>query len=203
MPLRTSEIYRVADAILSCVCAASDEAAGQDPGYPGCPCRVYVAPGATVPHECGTHCGDACDGQLTVHLDSVRTSTTWPPGSSGRSSTQSTPPGCAPAPYTYAEYVVTLVRCVPVMDEMGTPPTVEELNLASAVQMTDAAVVHDALMCCVQGIAAPGRVLKYVVGPVRTVGPGGGCAGVEGRVTVALISCPCPEDGSIPDSPGA
>lgn len=199
MALRLNTVFDMAEGILACVCAALDEAKTQDPELPGCPCRAFVAPGSTVAWDCGMGCDDACQGQLTVNLAGLSESTSFPASStSGSNGAPKLPPGCVVPTWTVAEYVVTILRCVPTMDESGAPPEPADLRNAAVVAMADAEAVYDALACCVKGLATGGRVLRYQVGRQRTLGPQGACAGTEARLTVYLPNCPCPEEGSIP-----
>lgn len=199
MALRLNTVFDMAEGILACVCAALDEAKAQDPELPGCPCRAFVAPGSLVAWDCGLGCEDSCQGQLTVNLLDLSEATAFPASSSsGGRSTSKMPPGCVTPTYAVATYLVTLLRCVPTMENTGLPPEPADLRNAAVVAMSDAEVVYDALACCVQGLATSGRVLKYTVDRVRTIGPQGGCAGVEARLAVYLPNCPCPEEGVIP-----
>lgn len=200
MAVRLNTIFDYAEGILACVCAALDEAQVQDSAMPGCPCRAFVAPGSSVAWDCGFSCEDNCQGQLTVHLAELIETTKFP-GTGGSRSVPTQAPGCVPPPWTAAEFVVTLLRCVPTMDEQGVPAPVEDLRNAAVSAMADTAVVYDALACCVQGLTTSNQKLKYQLGRLRTLGPDGGCAGVEARVTIYIPSCNCPETGSIPEDP--
>jgi hypothetical protein len=200
MAIRLHEAYTGAESILACVCAALDEAQAQDPTMPGCPCRAFVAPGQAPAWDCsdGT-CDSECAGQLTVNLVDLTESTQFP-STGGSRSAPKLPPGCVPPSYVVAEYVITLLRCVPVGYEDGSPPTPADMAAASRITLADTAVVYDALQCCLQGlVSSVGRPLKYQLGRLRTLAVEGGCTGLEARVTLYFPSCPCPEDGVIPD----
>lgn len=79
------------------------------------------------------------------------------------------------------------------MDEGGCPPTCEEEAEAARVLHVDAVTVYNALLCCLPQTGTGRRGRRFVLGPQRTVGPAGGCVGIEQRVTVALPGCgKCP-----------
>ncbi|GGT29158.1 hypothetical protein P6B95_15465 [Streptomyces atratus] len=80
--------------------------------------------------------------------------------------------------------------------EQGCPPTCEELAAAARVTHLDSVTVYNSLMCCLPHTAGR-RGRRFVMGQQRTIGPQGGCVGVEQRVIVALPGCaPCPEEAS-------
>lgn len=193
MPLTPMFVHDVAQAVLGCVCAALDEAGQTIPGQPGCPCRACVVPGQPAWDGCDDgSCGEGegqAPGQLTVSVARL-----YPAGQAfpAEERTVQGLPKCLPPPITAAELVITLLRCAPVMDETGCPPTCEEQEEAARVLHVDAVTVYNALWCCLPDIA-PGRRPRYVVGGQRMLGPDGGCVGMEQRVTVALPGCAkCP-----------
>jgi hypothetical protein len=198
MPVPKGSMYTLAEGILACVCTALDEARAEDNTLPGCPCRTFVAPGARIAWDCSDgSCGTQCAGQLTVHFENVTLADSangdFRTGSvvqKGRSCNVS---------FVRVEFVVTLLRCVPVAYDTGQPPEAADLADAAYVQMADAETILAALQCCVPGLAAPGHTLRYTLGAGRTIGPEGGCAGVEQRVTVAIPGCACPATGNVPD----
>jgi hypothetical protein len=82
--------------------------------------------------------------------------------------------------------VALLVRCVPVLDDSGRPPTVEALGDAYAEVLADAGVVWNELSRWPEGWESSGQAQTFV-------GAEGGCIGVESRVTVGLdqeLWCP-------------
>ncbi|WP_294011713.1 hypothetical protein [Streptomyces sp.] len=96
------------------------------------------------------------------------------------------------------ELVITLLRCVPPIDENNQcPPTCEDMAAAARVIQIDSATVLNALMCCVPSISNRHRGPLYVIGMQKTLEPRGGCGGIEQRLTDALQNCPCP-DGETP-----
>lgn len=192
MAVTQLSVYELAEEILSCVCTALDVAAGKVEDQPGCPCRACLVPGVVAWDDCSDPCGDQSGegGQLTVSFSKFWSTNRFPeddlqltgPG-----------PGCAAPLTAAAEFVVTLLRCVPGPDEGGCPPTCEEQATAARVMMIDAATVYNALECCLPNDGTR-RGRKWVMGGSVMVGPQGGCAGIEQRVSVALRRCGCPEE---------
>lgn len=193
MALRQTSVNDMAETILGCVCAALDAAADDVEGIPGCPCRACVVPGMPAWDDCEDPCGQSgAGGQLTVSFVRLYTSTTFPADDLPVRGL----PGCVPSAGVAAEFVVTLLRCVPISSEDGCPPTCEEQSAAAKILNTDAVTVYNALVCCLPKTGGR-RGPKYVMGQQKVVGPQGGCAGIEQRVTVALASCvKCPDEES-------
>lgn len=195
MALNSTSLHAVAHQILACVCAALDDAAADDETgcLPGCPDRACVVPGRPAWDSCGeTDCGGE-GGQLTVHLLGVR------PAEQGRDRTATTMAerGCAPPPATVADLVVTLLRCAPIPDDTGCPPSCEELDAAARILHADTVTLWQALTCCLPDISRSRRAPKWSMptGP-QVLGPQGGCVGVEQRLTITLPAVCCPEGES-------
>jgi hypothetical protein len=194
MALTTASVHDIANEVLACVCAALDEAAAKDETecLPGCPERTCVVPGTPAWDSCGEmDCPGAVGGQLTVHFVGIR------PGERDRATLQMAARGCTPPPVTVAELVVTLLRCAPMPDDQGCPPTCEEMEMAARVLHADAVTVWQALTCCLPEISGSRRAPKWELlsGP-QTVGPQGGCVGVEQRLRVTLPAVCCPGEES-------
>lgn len=189
--------------VLDCVCAALSATAREFPGFEGCPCRRYVAPGSEVSWEgcdtvCGTTAQDDAGGQLTVSLVRVYES------SLARFPAQAVQihslKHCQVPPLTAVELEVTVLRCAPVGETPGGPvlpcgPSTTAWSDAARQQSTDILSVRRGLECCLAGtqvtpFTRDGR--RFVIGDTRTVGPQGGCVGSVTRVTVLLEECiPC------------
>lgn len=184
MALKPLAIHELMENIRDCVCAALDEATADVDNYPGCPCRVCVVAGQPAWEDCEDPCSGETGGQLTVHLARIWPSSQFPDENRSVRGT----PGCPQVSTTAAELVITLLRCSPVGSEDGCPPTCEELEAVARTVHVDTAVVHTALLCCLPHTAGR-RGRRFVLGQSRTVGPQGGCVGIEQRVTVALPGC--------------
>lgn len=194
MALQPLAVHEVAEAILGCVCAALDETAAQVEDYPGCPCRACVVPGLAAWDSCADPCTGETGGQLTVNVARIYASSNFPSQDAQVQGVR----GCTPAPVTAVEYVVTLLRCAPLPDVNGCPPSCEELAAAARTVHIDGVTVMNALLCCLPNTSTARRGRKFVLGAQRVIGPEGGCVGVEQRVTVALPGCKCPEEGMVP-----
>lgn len=194
MALTPLAIHDAAEAVLGCVCEALDRATLEVDGYPGCPtCRVCVVPGQAAWDGCVDDCTGDAGGQLSVNVARIYPSTQFPAEDRAVRDLRD----CAPPPVTAVELVVTLLRCAPMQTEQGCPPSCEEQAEAARILHIDAAVVMNALLCCLPHTGGGRRGRRFVLGGQRTVGPDGGCVGIEQRVTVALPGCaPCPEDES-------
>ncbi|MTE20273.1 hypothetical protein F0L17_14375 [Streptomyces sp. TRM43335] len=191
MALTPLAIHDLAEAVLGCVCEALDRTAMEVDDYPGCPtCRVCVVPGQPAWDGCEDPCsGDEVGGQLSVHVARIYPSTSFPVEDQQVRDLRE----CVPPPVTAVELVVTLLRCAPYPSEEGCPPSCEEQAAAARTLHIDAATVFNALLCCLPYTGGGRRGRRFVLGQQRTIGPEGGCVGIEQRVTVALPGCaPCP-----------
>jgi hypothetical protein len=193
MALVLESVNELAEAVLACVCTTLDETAAAIDGQPGCPCRACIVPGPPAWDSCEDPCGEeGTGGQLTVHVARIFPTTDFPVETREVLGLKS----CSPSRIA-VELVITLLRCVPVSDpDTGCPPPCEEETAAARVIQIDSASVLNALMCCLPGFGNRHRGPLYVIGAQKTLEPGGGCGGIEQRVTVALPSCACPEEES-------
>ncbi|MEV6565865.1 hypothetical protein [Streptomyces kronopolitis] len=191
MPLTPLALHDLTESVLGCVCAALQAAAEEVTGQPGCPCRACVVPGTVAWDWCDDPCdGKGDGGQLSVNVIRLFPTNPFPNEDRSVMGTRS----CPLPTTTAAEIAVTLLRCAPAPDEQGCPPSCGELDAAARVTHVDAVTVYNALYCCLRG-TEPGRRRgrRFVMGQQRTIGPQGGCVGIEQRVTVALAGCaPCP-----------
>lgn len=195
MALTPLAIHDLAETVLACVCMALDDVAAEVEGQPGCPCRACVVPGTPAWDDCSDPCSgdDGPGGQLTVNFARIYGTSRFP--QEEIDNVQGTR-GCQPPATMAAEMVVTLLRCVPTVNENGCPPTCEELSAAARVTHVDAATVYNALMCCLPKTGGR-RGRRFLMGQQKIIGPQGGCVGIEQRVIVALPGCaPCPDDDS-------
>jgi hypothetical protein len=91
------------------------------------------------------------------------------------------------------QVTLQVVRCVPSMDDQGSPPSCAS-SLAAAITLeNDRTAVRQALACCLSDLAAalPPTLLEYNIGPSVTVGELGGCAGIETVYLLSFRSCLC------------
>ncbi|WNI20284.1 hypothetical protein [Actinacidiphila sp. ITFR-21] len=188
-------VHTMAETVLGCVCAMLDQTAAEVEGQPGCPCRACVVPGPPAWDGCADPCGPAesVGGQLTVHVARIYPSSSFPAEDRTVLGTR----GCL-VPATAVELVITLLRCVPTIDEHGCPPTCEELAAAAQIVHVDTASVYNALLCCLPSTGTRRRGPQFLMGAHRVLESQGGCGGIEQRVTVALPGCGCPAEEESP-----
>lgn len=196
MALSLTAVQDLTEAVLGCVCQALDVTAQQIPEQPGCPCRVCVVPGQPAWDSCEDPCdgGDQAGGQLSVSVVRMYPSAlaVFPAEDRQVLGVKN----CTLPQLTAVEILVTLLRCAPGPSEDACPPSCEDLAKASAVLHTDMTTVYNALLCCFPTTSLRRRGQLFTVGQQRTVGPQGGCVGLEQRITVALNPCKCPEEES-------
>ncbi|MEC3995150.1 hypothetical protein VSR01_17070 [Actinacidiphila sp. DG2A-62] len=192
MAMNPTAIFDLAEVVLACLCAELEATAAVVEGQPGCPERSCVVPGTAAWDDCDGACeGLGKCGQLTVNVARIYPSTNFP----AVDQTVLGLRGCTPPPTTAAEFVITLLRCTPTLNDEGCPPSCEEIAASAKVVYTDMATVANALTCCLPGTAPRGR--RFVLGQSKILGPDGGCVGVEQRVTVAIPGCyACPSEES-------
>jgi hypothetical protein len=181
-------VHEAAQSLLTCVCDALTALVADVPGLAGCPCRVCVVPGAEVAWD---GCDGGCDvqpgefpGQLSVNT--VRLFTSDPNQFPREVQPVRDLRGCVPV-VGAAELAVTVLRCTPLPTDDGCPPTCDQLSQTAMQQAADMGAVRHGILCCFSATSTArvnGR--RYVLGAARTLGPQGGCTGIEQRVTVDL-----------------
>lgn len=199
MALSLTAVHQIAEDVLGCVCRTLTATAEQVEGQPGCPCRACVVPGQAAWDSCEDPCdsSDGIGGQLTVNVARIYQTTLEAfPSTETKEREVRGRRGCQLSTLTAVELVITLLRCVPVPSDGACPPSCEELSAAARVINIDAVSVMNAVDCCLPSLSARRLGLIYSIGVQRQVGPQGGCAGVEQRVTVGLVNCRCPEEES-------
>jgi hypothetical protein len=142
-------------ALATCLCAEIEA----NPVTPGV-CFCGLVPGALVAFDymgdCGAQCGMAW----------VRIANAYPSQIIGAPSV--VPGNCANALGLDVE--VGIVRCIPGLDEDGTPPGEDALLASTLWQMEDANTMRRAIMCC-EGSRG------FLLGPYAPIGPDGGLVG--------------------------
>jgi|SRR5215831_15391311 len=123
------------------------------------PDRVYVAPGVDLALDCE---------QLTVHLSRII--------SNFQGQDTPYPVMTHKLLRKSAEFYVTLARCVPSMNDDGSPPPVADMDAAASVVMKDMRELRRALEQIEhQHLMMPINV-PVTIGPATTIGPLGGIA---------------------------
>lgn len=179
MPATTTATatFDMAERLLNCVGAALAATTS------GAPARSLVSPGAEI-------AWDDCEcGQLSVHM--LRTY----PADSFPALKQTGPFVRCEAKLTVAEYVVTILRCVPVSHDDGSPPTAAALTAASRIDHEDRWAVRRGVGCCFAN-DDPLAATQYLIQEQLAVGSEGQCMGSELHVFVAFPNClPCTDGG--------
>jgi hypothetical protein len=123
-------------------------------------CFCGVTPGASIALDYAGDCSQAC-GMAWVRLESM-----YPSVVLGQP--DATPGNCG----TTLEIAVEMgvARCLPVIDESGTPPSAQELADSTELQIADALAMRTAVACCVRG-------KDWVLGGYTPFGPQGGMVG--------------------------
>lgn len=141
----------------------------------GQPNRACVVPGAIA--------WDQCDcGQLAVSASRWFYSENFPietgPG------TQGTP--CM-MPYLVGEFIIQLVRCMPSPQGRDLFVPCAQLESASRILIEDAYVVLETTRQILCELRSDDVIIEFAFGEETTVGPEGGCGGVELRALVAVV----------------
>lgn len=197
MALSFLAVHQAAENLLTCVCTGLGRLPVEVPGLAGCPCRSCVVPGVAAADGCDSDCGalpaGTYPGQLSVNV--IRLYSTDRQSFPREVATVRDLKQCVPPQVTAVELAVTVYRCAPMPSDQGCPPTCDELSAAAMQLHADMMAVQQAVLCCYAGTDTTRRTgRRYVLGQSRTIGPQGGCVGLEQRVTVALDDClPCPE----------
>lgn len=118
---------------------------------------------------------DGCDcGQLALSILRTYPTQTFPIDASD----QPIIGNCGPFAQVF-EVLVSLVRCVPGLDQSGKPPSCARLRAASLIQQGDAFAIRNGVSCCLRELKRTYEIQKYTVGQSTFVGPEGNCGGVE------------------------
>lgn len=156
------------------------DALGQTPaGSPDRKC--LLVPTQTIPWD---NCD--CGGQLALAIQSVYGSSKFPIPADA---TRDWGP-CGPS-WQVAQIMISVVRCVPTMNDQGQPPSCDA-ELAAAITLeNDRTAIRQALSCCLEDLRTAARIGGWAMNPSTTVGELGGCAGVETGLLVSQRSCLC------------
>lgn len=142
----------------------------------GAPARSMVIPGAQV-------AWDQCQcGQLTVHTRTAYPSDNFPAQKLTGSFDK------CPATWLVVEYVITVLRCVPVQDNRGNPPAPDALHAAAERDLLDRHAVRRGVTCCFAD-ENPALRTPRLQQEQLAVGVEGQCMGSELHVLVALRNC--------------
>lgn len=148
----------------SCLCATFETN-----GPPLCFCGVV--PGSEVALEYQGDCDDRC-GMAWIKVLAI-----YPAKVLGAVATD--PNNCLMG--LGVDLEIGAMRCLPVGDADGTPPSTEELREATEQQVKDMLSVREAMICC-QGAT------EWIMGATNPFGPAGGTVGFTVEVNFMEFS---------------
>lgn len=126
-----------------------------------------------------------CGGQLALAIQSVYGSVSFPAPAPLRDWQP-----CGPH-WSVVQVMLSIVRCMPMMDEQGIPPSCAEELEAAVMLENDRTAVRQALACCLNDYKTAGRIGGWALSPSVTVGELGGCSGIETPFLFSISSCLC------------
>ena len=141
--------------LVECLCTQITDA-----GLPE-PCFCGLVPGDAAVFDYAGDCDDKCG------MAWVRLVTTYPSVTVGVADT--TPGNCAAGLGFDVE--IGIVRCLPVGDSEGEPPTPEQYLDAALTQYVEADIMRQAVLCC--GFNSH----DFIMGSYTPLGPDGGLVG--------------------------
>ena len=156
-----SVIYPLATELSQCLCAELGDAS---------PCFCGVIVGEDIPVEYAGDCED-CGAAYVRVTQAFPSTTAFPaPDEQGR---------CG----SLIAFILSVgvVRCVPVGDNAGNPPTPEEMAEVARQALADQAAIRRAITCC---FGEKYEDAQYVLGTMTPLPNTGGVMGVEWDVTV-------------------
>jgi hypothetical protein len=161
--------------------ALVDSFRGVPPGFRVC----YLVPTQQIPWD---NCGCPDGGQLALAIQNVYGSNRFPTPADAAADWSK----CGPR-WQVAQVLVSVVRCVPTMDDQGQPPSCDAELLAALGLESDRQLVRQAIACCLENLKTnqPQAIGGWALGPSPVVGELGGCAGVETTFYVSMASCLC------------
>lgn len=154
LPLTDSRLLTALTELSVCLCAQVEAA----PVAPLCFCGLV--PGDGVAYDYSSECADACG------MGWVRLTTGYPSSQVGQVNTNLR--NCSAV--LGFEVEVGIIRCAPMPNDQGEPPSPEEMALATQAQIADMLLMRQAINCCRDSN-------NYVLGAYTPVGPEGGVVG--------------------------
>jgi hypothetical protein len=86
----------------------------------------------------------------------------------------------------------SLTRCVPVPNDNGSSPTCDALLDAAIIMECDRQALRTAITCYLLNLRNTYRIHEFTVGNATSVGPQGGCAGIELTYQFGVANMCCP-----------
>lgn len=161
--------------------------------------RLADTPSDVPPRACvitGPIAWDDCEcGQLVVAITDSFTSSNFPTPSASTAASFGT--GRCGEPILGYTLTISMLRCVPVGNEQGNPPSCNELAASALTSVQDASAVSAGILCCLSGMLrekdAHGTpvITGFTAGKQDFV-TGGMCGGSAMTIQIALLNyCPC------------
>lgn len=117
---------------------------------------------------------DECDcGQLAQTITEIYPSTNFPLQAVDDRRT-----ACGPQ-MSVVNVTLSLTRCVPGPNDNGSPPTCDALLAASVITECDRQAARKAVACYLMELRETYQIHEFVIGSAVSVGPQGGCSGIE------------------------
>lgn len=93
-------------------------------------------------------------------------------------------------PYMVAELEITMLRCVPSIQQGKRPPSCAQLSDAAKIMYEDAFAVWQGTLCCLREMKSQGFLAEYALAAQSFTGPQGLCAGSTMSINMGYIG-PC------------
>jgi hypothetical protein len=143
------------------------------------PARVALVPGAVSWDTC------QCAGELYGTVLATGLASVFPtpaPDASGLN---------CPPPYVVVTVGVAMLRCAPVPDTNGNPPSTEAQAASAAQVLTDAATIRASVTCGLRALVTAGSLADWAIGAEAPLGPEGGCTGTTLSFTLGFLNGDC------------
>lgn len=177
-----TRIYTIAQRLLDCALDRLADTTG------GTPPRACVITGPIAWDNC------VC-GQLVVAITDSYTSSNFPTPSA--STAASFGAGRCGEPIAAYTLTISMLRCVPISDDQGNPPSCADLGASALVSIQDASAVTAGILCCLSEMLREKDsngtpvITGFTAGKQDFV-TGGMCGGSAMTVQVGLLNyCPC------------
>lgn len=123
---------------------------------------------------------DNCDcGQFAQSITSVVSSNNYP-------TPADTPVEPCGHPLAVVTVTMSLLRCVPTMNDNGVAPSVEQLLAAARIIEDDRLAVRRGLATYLHELRQNYKIVNYTIGAAQSVGPEGMCGGIEVTYTFGI-----------------
>jgi len=93
-------------------------------------------------------------------------------------------------PYMVASLEISMLRCIPSIQEGKRSPTCTQLGNATQIQYEDAFAVWQGTLCCLQAMKEHNFVQEFAIGVQSFIGPQGMCGGSMLAVDLGYLG-PC------------